>query len=416
MAKKPFRFVTPLVRRITHPVHPTIEKYWFCIPAANLPSGISTSVNARDPVGLNRHIYKDVRLSLEEKNSAQGSFDLMNKGITILADSVKLINKEKGEYDVVINDQNGGIVDGAHTAAIIWECNADETTPSTQYVEVYVKTGIDDSIVPDIAKGLNTGIQVAAHSIFNLGTTFDWLKELIRDEGFRDCIAWKESDKAEYDVRDLVGILELFNVIDFPNESSKHPISAYEKWSIPLKKFSDDFDANQEDLSKSTYHRLRNLLKDGLYLYDQIRHDFREVHNLNDGRAGKLNIIEEASAKVGMFDFPFNENLDDAQYRLTKGATYPILAAFRNLVHVNAKTKEAEWDGGFENVLSFWEGVRGELVGETFTATKEIGRNPDVLGKNRKHWDNLHMKVRLRVLLQQLSNSQNAASKSKSTA
>ena len=413
MAKTAYRFVTPHTRRISHPVHDGIEKYWFSIAAEKLPPNIGTAVNARDPVGLNRHIYRDVRQSLEEKNSAPGTFDLMNKGITILAESVKLINKDKGEYDVVIDDTLGGIVDGAHTAAIIQECNEDGTTPSTQFVEVYVKTGIHHSIIPDIAKGLNTGIQVAAHSIYNLGSTFDWLKELVEVEPFSELIAWKESDKADYDVRDLISVLELLNIIDFPNETSKHPIAAYEKWSIPLKKFSDDFEKHQADLSKSIYHRLRPILVEGLYLYDQIRHDFRVVHNDMGGKAGKLNIIEEASEKVGAFEFPFNDDVEEAQYRLTKGATYPILAAFRNLVTIDPKTKEAKWVSGFDDVLDFWEEAKNELVSETFTATQEIGRNPDVLGKNRKHWDNLHMKVRLRLLLAQLSESKKSGTKAK---
>jgi hypothetical protein len=44
---------------------------------------------------------------------------------------------------------------------------------------------------------------------------------------------------------------------------------------------------------------------------------------------------------------------------------------------------------------------RDELE-ETYNATREIGRMPDQLGKNRKHWDNLHMKIQLRLLRAQL--------------
>jgi len=43
-----------------------------------------------------------------------------------------------------------------------------------------------------------------------------------------------------------------------------------------------------------------------------------------------------------------------------------------------------------------------ELVEETYNATREIGRTPDHLGKNRGHWDNLHMKLQLRVLRAEL--------------
>lgn len=401
MGKSVRRFRVSEARRITHPVFPSIEKHWFSVPAVALPPNIGTAVNAREPVGLNRRVYRDVRESLEGTTTVPGTFDLMNKGITILADSVKLVDKEKQIYDVTIDDELGGIVDGAHTASIIAESNLDGTTPAEQYVEVYIRTGVDDTIVPDIAKGLNTGMQVAPKSIFNLGNTFDWLKKEIANEPYGAMIAWKESDAFEYDVRDLISILETMNVFDFPNDGGKHPISAYEKWSLPLQKFADDFEANKDDLSNSKYYRLRPILKETLALFDQIRHDFKTIHNENGGAAGKLNIVEAASKSKGAFEFPFS-GLSAEEYRLTKGATYPIVAAFRNLVEVDETNGKVQWIGGFKHVLKVWKEAGPELVKETFEATKEVGRNPDTLGKSRPHWDKLHMKVRLRVLIAKL--------------
>src|ERR1700685_47853 len=124
------------MRKITHPVFPQISKYWLTVAAKEFPSGISTAANARDPVGLNRRVYREVRSSLDGMTAELGTFDLMNKGITILAKAVKMVDKEEGLFDVVIDDEEGGIVDGAHTAKIIEEANADESTPAEQYVEV----------------------------------------------------------------------------------------------------------------------------------------------------------------------------------------------------------------------------------------------------------------------------------------
>jgi hypothetical protein len=86
---------------------------------------------------------------------------------------------------------------------------------------------------------------------------------------------------------------------------------------------------------------------------------------------------------------------------LTKGAAYPMLAAFRNMVEVDG-SGSACWRGGFRSVLRLWKEAGPELVAETDNATEDIGRTPDHLGKNRKHWDNLHMKVQLRLLRAQL--------------
>src|SRR3984885_5286355 len=389
MGKSVHRIRAHEMRRISHPVFPTIDKYWLTVAAKDFPAGISTSVNARDPLGLNRRVYKDVRSSLDGETATPGSFDLMDKGITILARAVKMVDKEKGLFDLVLDDEEGGIVDGAHTAKIIEEANNDGTTPDEQYVEVYVRTGVTNELISDIARGLNTGIQVAPQSIYNIAGVFDWLKEEISEETYSDHISWKESDDEDYDVRDLIAVLEVFNVFDFPNDlnAAKNPISAYEKWSVPLKKFADDYEANKEVLETSKYYRLRKLLKDGLKLYDHIRHDFREMHNEAGGSAGKMNIIEEASARRGTFEFPF-AGLAPKKYRLTKGATFPILAAFRTYVEISPKTGDARWRGGFNRVLEVWNEVGPSLVEETFQLTKEGIRNPDAIGKNRKHWGN----------------------------
>lgn len=406
MAQAVHRIFAFEARKITHPVFDQVAKHWMTVAAKDFPAGISTSVNARDPVGLNRRVYRDVKESLLGLSSAEvGTFDLMNKGITILAKEVRLISKARNEYEIVIDEEEGGIVDGAHTARIIAEANATGSIPDDQHVEVYIRTNIEGRLITDIARGLNTSLQVAPKSIYNIDGVFDWLKGEVANEDFRDLISWKESDDAEYDVRDLIGVLELFNIFDFDNGEPKHPVSAYEKWSLVLERFAADFEQHREDLEDSKYFKLRLLLKDALVLWDYIRRDFSTLHNDSGGSAGRLNIIEKAPVKKGVFDFPFAE-LPGAQYRLTKGAAFPILGSFRNFVTVDERTGDAVWEGGFKRVLKAWEALGPELVAETYRATKEIGRNPDTLGKNRQHWVSLHKTVRLAVLQDQIKTLQ----------
>ena len=111
--------------------------------------------------------------------------------------------------------------------------------------------------------------------------------------------------------------------------------------------------------------------------------------------------MEKASAKAGRFEFPFGK-LDPHERRLTKGAAYPILGAFRNYVEIDAATEKARWIGGFENVKKVWEEVGPVLVKETREATEEIGNSPDALGKNRNHWSNLFKTVKLHLMEERL--------------
>jgi len=383
-------------RRVKHPVFPSIEKHYFTVRAKDVPPDMRWDANAREPVGTNRQVYRDVKESLLGFTSTPGTFDLMNKGITVLATDVKRI--DDSTYDITLNDGEG-IVDGAHTYQIILESQSDPELPEEQHVEIQVRTGVEDKLITDIAKGLNTGIQVKAHSLANLAGAYEWMKEEIKDEPYFNLIAWREGDEGQYDVRDLICVLEALNIFDFPNDTPNHPIAAYEKWSIPAGKFANDYRENSSHLKKSKYYRLKSLLKGGLKLYDTIRHDFRKIHNDQGGNAGHLKILEEAP-KNREFDFPF-AGLSPERYRLTKGALYPIFAAFRNAVEV--RNGSADWVRGFDSVIELWDDAGPELVNETYNATRDIGRLPNELGKSRGHWANLHKTLELKLLRQQLS-------------
>jgi hypothetical protein len=86
----------------------------------------------------------------------------------------------------------------------------------------------------------------------------------------------------------------------------------------------------------------------------------------------------EQGARDKKFDFPFAE-LEPCEYRLTKGALFPIFSAFRNKVRLNRQTGQAEWIGGFGSVLELWNVSKAELVTQTRDAIKDYGRKPDVV-------------------------------------
>jgi hypothetical protein len=403
MAIKPYRFEVSEARSVKHPTLPNIVKHTFLVPAHLFPKDIPSGANLRDPVGMNRQVYKDVKASLEGKEALPGTFDLLNLGITIIAEGVDVIDKRS--FDVLIDDDYG-IANGGHTTQIIYDCQDDDSIAEGQHVEVKIITGLEGgdnhTLRVDIARGQNTGISVQPRSIFELDGAFESIKKIVQGEEWAADIGFKESDKKDIDVRELVSVLELMNVTDFPVRDTKHPIAAYEKWSTPLKKFGDDYEDNRDNPNGRKYAIFEPLLLDTLVLYDHIRRDFLRVYNETvGGRAGNLRIVEKAPPSKGRFQFRYAK-LDDHDQRLTKGAAYPILGAFRNFVTVNAETGVAEWQGGFENVLASWRDLAPELVAETKQSIRDIGNAPDSLGKNRNHWANLFKTVRLHVMQQQL--------------
>jgi hypothetical protein len=49
-----------------------------------------------------------------------------------------------------------------------------------------------------------------------------------------------------------------------------------------------------------------------------------------------------------------------------------------------------------------WEEAGPNLVDETYQLTREGKRNPDQIGKDRKHWANLYMRLQVRLLQERL--------------
>ncbi len=392
-----FDFRVAQTRKITHPAHSGIETHFFLIKATDVPTGLPKDANARDFEGrdLNKRVYRDVMNTLLGNMGSPGTFDLLNKGITIIANSVRRLRNDD-EFEVDISSGQG-IVDGGHTYDILNKARRDTDIPDDQYVWVRILTGIPENWISEISMGLNTGIAVKEHSLAFLDGKYQWLEEEMRRVGYYNLIAWRESDEGHIDVRDLICTLEALNIIDYPNGSGDHPVAAYEKWSTPARKFAKDFDCARKakDFGHSTYHRLRPILAEGLQLMDRIRAEFREAWNEETkGRAAALNIVEQAK---GEFIFPF-AGLPSSKYRLTKGAAYPLFAAFRNNLAINPRNGDVEWVGGVASTLSLWDDVKPLIVRLMQQAIKDYGHKPDVLGKHRGFWDHVHHRVEHHIL------------------
>jgi hypothetical protein len=350
-----------------------------------MPKGLPLDPNPRVPK-VDRRVYREIEKSLLDQEVEPGTFHLKHKGITLIAESVQRATGDSEDYLVTIHEGQG-ILDGGHTYALIENHLGGDDLPVHQHVKVEILTNVPPNWVSEIAGGLNTSVQVQPMSLDNLEGKFDWIKETIDDEPYSTKIAWRENEPGELDARDIVAMLTVFNIEEFPNESDDQPIEAYEKKSNALKRFEEN---------PESYEKLRPILKDILLLHDTIRRDSRDHWNLDTkGRFGGLAFVE--AKKRGDFEFPFSGK--KSQFRLTNGALYPILGAFRWMVVEDKATNDYRWKGGFGNVLELWRVSATELLRTTHQASDELGRNPNAIGKSRNHWANLHSRVAKRALM-----------------
>ena len=376
-----YTFNVRYARRIPDPVFKEVhgsECHIFIVPVRSMPQGLPDDPNARRPK-ISKRIYQDVEESLLNRNGEPGTFHLKNKGIVVIADSVE--QQSNSKYVVSMLSGIHGIVDGGHTYKLI-ERNLDNPDlPEKQFVTVEVRTKIPEGLIPEIAGGLNTSVQVAPMSLDNLAQKFNWLKKEIRDQAYADKIAWSENDPGEFDGRDLITLLTMFNVELFSNEKDEHPVMGYERKAGALKEF---------EKREGSYQRMTPIVKDIFRLHDIIRKNATTLYNKETGgKAGSLAFVEKR--KQGVFDFVFTG--DTHNFRLMNGALYPMLAAFRWYVVSDPQNLTTHWRKDFNEVLQAWEGMAGELMRATVQTSNELGRNPNAIGKSRNHWSSLHARV-----------------------
>ncbi len=372
-------------RRIPDPVFagmgldPKIERHIFVVRVRDVPEGLPDDPNARRP-NLNRRVYKDVEESLlNQGGCTPNTFHLKNKGITIIADRVEQVGKD--EYRIWMSSGSHGIVDGGHTYKLIIGNQSNAELPADQFVQIEVRCGIPFEWIPEIAGGLNTAVQVQDMSLDYLKGLFGPIQKILKAEPYYKQIAWSENDPGEYDARDIIALMTLFNVEIYPNDKDNHPVEAYEKKSAALKLFEE---------KPQSYARMTGILKDILVLHDTLAIEARDIWNkATGGKAGHLAFMERK--KKGQFKFHFVKKENDV--RLINGALYPMLAAFRWYVVINQTTGEMQWRDGFGAVLSSWREIAAELLRATHHTSNELARNPNAIGKSRNHWANLHTRL-----------------------
>lgn len=393
MTNVPVRMRVASARRMPDPrFHKShgIEHHIMYVAARELASAIGKGPNAREQ-NTNKQVYKKVAQSLRDIDTVEGTFHLKNMGIVINAESIERIEDDLFEISLTQEDFHG-IVNGGHTYDLIQEANAENETPGEQFVRVEIRTRVPNEWIPMMADGLNTSVQVQQYALADLSGYFDWIKEALKGEPYFDKIAWTENESADLDIRYVVRVLTAMHIGFFPNAPGKsgvsHPVEAYEKPHGALTRFVTDAKRNKG----REYRRLKPVLKDALVLHDIVQSSFHQAYQRSKdgaGKAGRLKIVDykDENAKKP-FEFPFLEKT--GRYRLAVPAVFPILAAFRWLLTIDKATGEYVWKDDFAAVKKRWELVGPDMARATAERSRELGYNPNALGKSRTHWQSMH--------------------------
>ena len=380
-------------------------KYRFYAHVSKIPEELLNwmDTNPRDQ-NLKTDTAKAISASLE--NDKTPYFHLWNRGILISADRVTYDNRSGNAEIFLDTPTRHGNIDGGHTLRIIIECQHKvrdgvlEAMPN-QYVEVEVIVGLDSP--EGLAEARNTSVAVDLKSMEELRKSFNTLKKVldgcvIDGEHYLDRIEFHQNqmraarEKNPIDVREIIAILNMFNLRLYPNtRSSPHPIQSFSGKEVGLERFLRaglDKDASDEMCREEREKILRQMapiIPDIFLLWDTIERRFTDASEQIGKRYGrkKYSNYDKDVRPPALFS---NAPLE---YSVPRGIMYPLVGAFRALV----KVKE---DGQYDwkvPPLQAWAETKEALVGYALSTSEELANNPANIGRSQNLWSNTFMTV-----------------------
>jgi AIPR protein len=221
-----FRYVCDksyLIQRSV-PYQPGVTEVLFYSRAADLPLEVPHGCNPRDQ-NINKPTYKKVAESFKDR--ADRSFHLKNKGITILVKSVTIIEGPgRTVYlDADIPDHLGS-VDGKHSYDIVTTLR--DENPD-QMISVRILEGLEKDLIPKVAEGLNTSVQVSDSTMAEFKGLFDGIHKVMKGRPYYPFIGFKENQvNTSVNVNTLINLLWVAHpTMHESDTSARSPVWVY---------------------------------------------------------------------------------------------------------------------------------------------------------------------------------------------
>lgn len=369
------------MRTVKSPSDNSVTTYFIWVNMRDLPSDLPTDVNPRKP---NMKTTTAKKL-LDAVSGTDPYFDIHNRGIVILAKSVKF-DSTNGTVDLDLDDDTShyGILDGGHTYKAIMDRRDNIPADIDKFVKLEVFVG-EDLDVAALSDARNTSVQVSDIALFNLEDRFDFIKKAIADQPYGDSIAYKDNDSEKTtSVSELLKLMYAFNIDRF-SDASVVPIASYTGKAAVFKDYRKEWDDHHTDdgvnpSEDNIYLQLSPLLPTFVSLYETIQEDmpkkFKDYKTEAGQRAhfGNLRGVEKRDGKVKTL---FTQKA--INYDISAGYIMPIFGAFRALLEKKKNGPGVEW---VVNPLEMWERVGASLVQNTF----DTETNPNAAGKMKTLW------------------------------
>lgn len=379
----------------------------FFVPVSELPDELRDwmEVNPRVP-RFNRKeqltgvVAKEIVRTLKEEPE---KFALKNQGIYLIVEEVDFKKEAggKGFVHIKLTDpKRHGLVNGGHTFRAIRQVAEEEALETWEaFVRMHVLKADDpdESLIAEMAEGLNRSLQVDDPSLENLRGSFDKIKEQLAGKRGADQIAYRQGDQGDVDVQQVITYMSLLDLDQFPDRR-KHPHTLFGQPKAVLQAFVED--SKKEHLA---FNRILPKVYDILVLTDRIQQlTAPKLGKLKVSNAKKQNRVGSARNKKQPAHFAGGTIDGD----IPLGFLYPMLAAFRaNISHPAWKEGRFEWLAPPEDLLKATYEEMAQILKQEHADNKgkpgEVGRKEAAY---RGCYTVLTLELAQRGLLQPLEN------------
>lgn len=374
-------------KRIKDPFDSNLHQLETLLPFSEVNKLVGGNANVRTP----KESSKPFKHMLDSVDKNPRAFHIKNRGITFICDAFELTQTPSGnrQLNITLSDDNDGdyldqeitdarkvgIADGGHTFAVIANTvlRLDDLKKNEDWTEPYVRvrfitTSRAAFVVPEeMVEALNTSTQVKEHTMDEYRNEFQPLKEIFTKAGFNIAhIAFRENDKGEWDIRDILQRLGCF----LKDKQTLGP-QMYRSKQKALKLYIDP--KTRED-----FLALSDVMLDVAFLPEFIESQFSNKENMKTrNRFGGLRVVKPL--RTG---YKYPEIGCTTYHRLDLAATLPLAGAFRDLLQTNPTTGKqmwvVDWKEAFKRTA---EELYRTLVSNLATST------PSNLGSDPAYWN-----------------------------
>lgn len=388
---KTIKFHIESLRKIPNPYGKGVgegmpEMYVAICDVKDLPSDIPMKTNPREQK-LTTNVAKKIKESLL---SADEKFYLLNRGLLVSVSSLAFNNYNNELTLHFTDDEYHGDIDGGHTYRIINE-NNETLERGSQYVKIEILIGVE-SIFQELAAARNTSTQVQDKSIAELEKKFDIIKEVIfaPESTIKSKVYFKENEPGDVDVTDLIAILSMFNLKQYPTREDV-AVGSYSSKKKCIDNYIHEYDLNGRSLD-NPFVKMHHVMMDILELHDMIEENMGRFYK-EKVASGKYGAVKGVGIKTDKNQEFFKSKFfkRDLDYSSPNGFIYPILGAFRALLEEGADGYY-QWKKDPKSTLMK---VGGDLVYTTVDRSRTLGNNPQSVGKDSGNWKQLYLTVLL---------------------